>query len=181
MEEKLEESKNKESMNQRRTGRERSGGGNNNDRVQAIYYYFRSVRLGDQYLWQTLPRALELLFELIESNIDKSLGLVKMLDSIETYKIAHALDVLFSHANNKNALNLVVNNQVGRVAIEYPSQLYWWMFHFKHFDPEKKSDEGASSFMRMAGNSSKNFKKSFFDDVNKQILENPGFSRNFII
>ena len=96
--------------NKRKDQSRRSSGmkGNPHDTHKlAVLYYLQSVEKGHKYLWQTLPRALEIWFDMygIDTKYDKAFE--NILLSLETYKIAHVLELLLSRYAHPSAGKII--------------------------------------------------------------------------
>lgn len=62
--------------------------------IQKIFYYIKSLEDGHKYIWQSLPRALQLWFEYKEDAADDSKIQIFMrqeLQKLDNFKIASAL------------------------------------------------------------------------------------------
>ena len=66
--------------------------------IQKIFYYTKSLQFGHKYIWQSLPRALELWFEYHDENDDKKIQqyMRQELMKLESFKVASALQILLS-------------------------------------------------------------------------------------
>ena len=61
--------------------------------IARMFYYMQSIKKGHKYIWQSLPRSLELWFSLPPSPNDKNIKKIndfmkKELTQLETYKLA---------------------------------------------------------------------------------------------
>ena len=147
----------------RRNNRNKTGN-LHSSQTKAIEYYLKSVQKGHKYLWQTLPRALELWFEVYGINKNDDQRLESMILRLETYKIAQVLDFLLSRFGHNKA-GEVVFKLVGKVAKEYPLQSTWWLFHFKYFYPNTRDSPN------IAVQSDKKKRQNFSNKITKKILE----------
>ena len=109
-----------------------------------IRCYFESINKGNYLLWQTLPRILEIWFQLKkeEQNI-KEIIEEKLLE-LDTYKIVQILPILLSRFSMPKYKKFIAK-LISKVAVEYPAQSAWWLSHLKNFyastDEDKIEDE----------------------------------------
>ena len=97
-----------------------------------IRYYFESINKGNSLLWHTLPRILEIWFQLTREQVYPKYMIKDELLKLDTYKIAQILQTLlskFSYDGYRDSIAKLVS----KVAVEYPAQSAWWLSHFKQF------------------------------------------------
>mmetsp|Transcript_25760 Transcript_25760/g.25040 ORF Transcript_25760/g.25040 Transcript_25760/m.25040 type:complete len:682 (+) Transcript_25760:1053-3098(+) len=108
--------------------------------IQKIFYYITSLKYGHKYIWQSLPRALELWFDYneVESDVDKINSFMKQeLGKLEIYKLATVLQILLSrYGHQKEAVRDIIIVVLAKIAIAYPGQCAWWIYHFLYFEQE---------------------------------------------
>ena len=64
---------------------------------------------------------------------------------MEKYKIATALQILLSRFNHPNEkIRDTIQDVLARLAVEYPSQSAWWIFHFLYFDEKQVAKKTVS-------------------------------------
>jgi hypothetical protein len=90
--------------------------------IWRIAYYIKSVQHGHKYIWQSLPRALELWFDykgIQEGEVNKFVE--KELLKLESYKIATVLQLLLSRYNHPSddVRNTIVHI-LSKLAVRYP-------------------------------------------------------------
>ena len=115
-----------------------------------IVNYLYSVKYGQKFLWQSLPRTLELWFELFNDAYEHLDTISKKIYEFDSFKLAQVLQILLSRFRNKSSRAWVAKI-VSKLASEYPSQMCWWVLHFKYFyfttaqqkqnPPELKQDD----------------------------------------
>ena len=90
--------------------------------IQRIIYYLKSVQHGHKYIWQSLPRALELWFDYKGTEEGSINAFVKIeLLKLESFKIATVLQLLLSRYNHPNddVRNTIVD-LLSKLAVKYP-------------------------------------------------------------
>ena len=97
-----------------------------------ISHYLHAVRYGQKYLWQSLPRTLELWFDEFEDPWPQIETISKKIYEFETFKIAQVLQILISRFRQRNS-RIWVARIIAKLAADYPSQMWWWILHFKNF------------------------------------------------
>ena len=97
-----------------------------------IQYYFKSIIEGNSLLWHTLPRILEIWFQLKREQGNLRDEIEKELLKLDTYKIAQILTTLLSSFSFVWYSDSIAK-LVSKVAVEYPAQSAWWLSHFKQF------------------------------------------------
>ena len=90
--------------------------------ISIIDYYIKSVKYSHKYIWQSLPRALELWFDykgIKEGEVNKFVE--KELLKLELYKIATVLQLLLSRYNHpsEDVRNIIVHI-LSKLAVKYP-------------------------------------------------------------
>ena len=105
--------------------------------IQKIFYYIESLKYGFKYIWQSLPRALELWFDYQGDNEDSKMQnyMRTELQNLESFKLATALQIFlsrFGHARPEVRETILI--VLSKLAVEYPSHSVWWIFHFHFFD-----------------------------------------------
>lgn len=104
--------------------------------------YLQCISKGDKYLWQALPRVLEIWFEASKL---RSLHLIETkLRKLKTYQIAQIIKTLLSNFANDRWSDLIAE-LCGKVAQEYPYQSAWWIYHLVYFDFVASSPEELKS------------------------------------
>ncbi|CAI2381037.1 unnamed protein product [Moneuplotes crassus] len=97
-----------------------------------ISNYIYSLCYGQRRLWEILPRTIDLWFEQCEQgspNIDR---ISKKLYELENFKIAQCLQTLLSKFSQRSS-RTYVGNMIAKLGAFYPSQMCWWILHFKNF------------------------------------------------
>ena len=97
-----------------------------------ISHYLHSVRYGQKYLWQSLPRTLELWFDEFDDPCPQIETISKKIYEFETFKHAQVLQILISRFRQRES-RVWVARIVAKLAADYPSQMWWWILHFKNF------------------------------------------------
>jgi len=114
-------------------------------RIQKIFYYVKSLQFGHKYIWQSFPRALELWFEFNEQESDcQKINdfVLSELDQLALFKIATVLQILLSRfAHKKEQVREIIIHLLAKLAIAYPGQSAWWIFHFLHFESEGQTPQ----------------------------------------
>lgn len=118
------------------------------DMKEVVNYYFKSINNGHKYLWQTLPRVLEIWFERCSLAADGAKTLINNnMKDLNTYKIAQVLQILLSRFSNPHWFTTIVE-MLAQLVAEYPLQSCWWLFHYQSFhssggvpDSKSKKDE----------------------------------------
>ena len=100
--------------------------------MRKLVFYIRSLDYGHKYIWQSLPRALDIWF----NDYPEASGIMKnKLIALESFKIASVLQILlsrFGHPNEK--VRDAIIEVLAKLASEYPSQSSWWINHFEFFE-----------------------------------------------
>ena len=119
--------------------------------IQKIFYYIKSLEDGHKYIWQSLPRALQLWFEYKDDAADDSKIQIFMrqeLQKLDNFKIASALQILLSrYGHNSPKVRETIQVVLSKLACAYPGQSSWWIFHFLYFD-EKNTKNSKNSISR---------------------------------
>jgi serine/threonine-protein kinase ATR len=100
--------------------------------VYRMSNYLYSIKFGQKYLWQSLPKALELWFKHCEDNIPQIETISKKIYEFETYKLAQVYQILLSKFHQRSS-RIWVARIIAKIASEYPSQFCWSILHFKNF------------------------------------------------
>ncbi len=109
------------------------------DRQQKIMtLYFMSLEYGHRYIWQSLPKALNIWFSLNaqkRDNLSEMNDFVKkILQKLELFKIATAVPQLVSrYAHESTAVVSVIQDIIARLTAEYPLQQVWWLMNYYTF------------------------------------------------
>jgi hypothetical protein len=98
-----------------------------------VSMYFLSIKFTHTYLWQSLPRLLEILFDKTNSNSLINQSIQKKLLELDTYKIAQVIPILLSRYSDKD-FNGLICKLLAKITAEYPLQSLWWINHFKFFN-----------------------------------------------
>jgi len=97
----------------------------------------KSLQNGHKYIWQSLPRALELWFDYHDDSDDQKMQtfMRQELLKLESFKIATALQLLLSRFGHpKEAVRETIMTVLSKLAVEYPAQCAWWIFHYHFFE-----------------------------------------------
>ena len=96
---------------------------------------------GHKYIWQSLPRALELWFDYYrEQHSDPKITtfMRQELKKLESYKIATVLQLLLSRfGHEKKEVRDTIADTLSHLAVKYPGHCAWWIFHFHFFEEAK--------------------------------------------
>ena len=117
--------------------------------IQKIFYYTKSLQHGHKYIWQSLPRALELWFEYHDDNDDQKIQayMRQELMKLDSFKIATALQILLSRfGHQKEQVRETILCVLSKLAVEYPSQCAWWIFHFHFFEDQTNQSSSNRRF-----------------------------------
>eukprot|EP01022_Parablepharisma_sp_SALTPOND_P020725 TRINITY_DN3854_c0_g1_i1.p1 TRINITY_DN3854_c0_g1~~TRINITY_DN3854_c0_g1_i1.p1 ORF type:complete len:1428 (-),score=188.68 TRINITY_DN3854_c0_g1_i1:1332-5615(-) len=98
--------------------------------------YLNSLVFGHRYIWQSLPKALNLWFDM-STNSSKGVtikinAMVKqVLQRLELFKIATAVPILISRYGHPSIeVVLIIQEALARLTVEYPMQQVWWLMNY---------------------------------------------------
>jgi hypothetical protein len=101
--------------------------------IQKIFYYIQSLQVGHKFIWQSLPRVLELWFSFDEKRIHDYVK--QELLKLDNFKLAQGLQLLLSRFGHPNAIvRDTILAVLSKLAVAYPGQCAWWIFQFHHFE-----------------------------------------------
>lgn len=97
---------------------------------------------GHKYIWQSLPRALQLWFDYKdEATADCKIQhfMKQELLKLDNFKLATALQILLSRFNHSNVkIRDTILVVLSKLACAYPGQSAWWIFHFLYFEDKAR-------------------------------------------
>ena len=145
--------------------------------ISRIVHYLYSVRYGQKFLWQSLPRTLELWFELFDDPIDHLDAVSKKIYDFDTFKIAQVLQILLSRFKPKLSRQWV-SRIVSKLAAEYPSQMWWWVLHFKFFYYTTSPQKSNPPELKQDDDDRKDFASQVIEKVKLHNEESYGIIKN---
>lgn len=96
---------------------------------------------GHKYIWQSLPRALELWFDYYkDQNSDPKITsfMRQELKKLESYKIATVLQLLLSRfGHERKEVRDTIVDVLSQLAVAYPEHCAWWIFHLHFFEDSR--------------------------------------------
>lgn len=73
----------------------------------------------------------------------------QQLEKMAKFKLATALQILLSRFNHPNErVRDTIQDVLSRLAVDYPGQSAWWIFHFLYFDEKASQNKRTSSISR---------------------------------
>ena len=123
---------------------------NNSTFRLAVSNYFKSIEIGHTYLWQSLPRILEIWFDTSKNSSRANELIPDKLKHLDSYNIAQVLQILLSRFSHIHCSSVIIE-LVGKLAAEYPLQSSWWINHFKYFE-SSGTEAPKTTFMKQAEN-----------------------------
>lgn len=107
-----------------------------------LLLYLSSLENGHKYIWQSLPKALNIWFNFdqkAEPKIgDINLQVNKSLQNMALFKIATAVPLLISRFSHPSPDVVgIIQNALVRLCVECPLQQIWWILNFYFFNAEK--------------------------------------------
>lgn len=98
--------------------------------------YLNSLMFGHRYIWQSLPKALELWFNITANSPKQMTARVnnmvrKIFQRLELFKIATAVPILTSRYGHPSAeVVKIIQDVLARLTVEYPKQQVWWLMNY---------------------------------------------------
>ena len=99
----------------------------------------KSIQNGHKYIWQSLPRALELWFGLKnDTDIKITTYMRNEFKKLQQFKVATVLQLLLSRFGHERVeVRETIVEVLSQLAISYPEHCAWWLFHFHFFEEDK--------------------------------------------